>query len=328
MPQASYIYTVFVSHVIASLPFLLLGIVVSSVLLVFVDEHQLVEKLPRSRILAVIIGSSLGILLPVGQYGNIPVARRLLLQGVSVPVCISFLIASPTINPFVIWNSWQVLGDHPRLLFLRILGAWFISMMVGLVFSIYTEQPYPVESESTSLENRSTLVRSGTILQPSALSQPLHRAGNLIYEYKGIPGTSLSRRQQCVVFVENLSRELLELGSLLLIGAAIATVLQVFLPRTQLLAWGQTPLTQIFALLGLSLVISLNSLWTPHFLSPLMSTLLYGSSLVFLLFGSLFNLPSLMLLFGTIQGKAALYLLILGTQLILILGLAINFYFS
>ena len=139
MSQFHYIYTLFVSHLLGSLPFLLFGAMVSSGLLVFVDEHQLVAKLPRSRILAVIIGSSLGLLLPVGQYGNIPVTRRLLLQGVSAPLCISFLIASPIINPFVIWNSWQILGNHPRLLFLRIVSAWLIGIMIGLVFSAYSE---------------------------------------------------------------------------------------------------------------------------------------------------------------------------------------------
>ena len=123
MSQLNYIYTLFVSNLLIAVPFLLIGIVSSSILLVFIDEHQLVNKLPRTRILAVIIGSSLGFLLPVGQYGNLPIVRRLLLQGVSIPLCISFLIASPTVNPFVISNSWQLLGDHPTLVFLRILGV-------------------------------------------------------------------------------------------------------------------------------------------------------------------------------------------------------------
>ena len=109
MDQLKYIYTLFVSNLLISLPFLLLGIVISSGLLVFVDEHQLVAKLPRTRILAVIIGSSLGFLLPFGQYGNLPIVRRLLLQGLPIPLCVSFLVASPTVNPFVIYNSWQVL---------------------------------------------------------------------------------------------------------------------------------------------------------------------------------------------------------------------------
>ena len=164
MSQLNYIYTLFVSNLLISLPFLLLGIVISSALLVFVDEDQLVAKLPRTRILAVIIGSSLGFLLPVGQYGNLPIVRRLLLQGVSIPLCISFLIASPTVNPFIISNSWQILGDYPTLVFLRILGGWLIAILVGLIFSAYPEKSIVIDESSSVLQSRSTLVHSGTIL--------------------------------------------------------------------------------------------------------------------------------------------------------------------
>ncbi|MEA5535349.1 permease [Crocosphaera sp. XPORK-15E] len=328
MPQPSYIYTLFVSHVLESLPFLLLGIIISSGLLVFVDEHELVAKFPRSRILGVIIGSSLGLLLPVGQYGNIPVTRRLLLQGVSIPVCISFLIASPTINPFVILSSWQVLGGHPRLIFLRILGAWLIGIIIGFVFSTYSDKPVASEGETAILETRSTLVRSGTIVRPLEGFQPLHRAGNLIYENKEMSGAYRTLKQQLYVFVDNLIREFLELGSILILGAAISTAFQVFLPQAQLLAWGQTPLTQILVMGLLSLVISLNSLWAASFVSPLTTTLLLGSGFVFLLFNSLFNISSLALLFATIRGKAAIYLIIITTQLILLFAFVLNFYFG
>ena len=191
MSQLNHIYTLFISNLLISLPFLLLGIVVSSGLLVFVDEHQLVSKLPRTRILAVIIGSSLGFLFPVGQYGNLPIVRRLLLQGVPIPLCISFLVASPTVNPFIISNSWQVLGDHPRLVFLRILGAWIMGIMVGLVFSAYPEKSVIIDESSSVLKSRSSLVNSGTILEDSKGVKPFHRSGNLIYEYQGSIRTSL-----------------------------------------------------------------------------------------------------------------------------------------
>ncbi len=234
MSQLSYIYTLFISHLLGSLPFLILGILVSSGLLVFIDEHQLADKLPRSRILTVIIGSSFGLLLPLGQYGNIPVIRRLLLQGVPIPLCISFLIASPTVNPFVIRNSWQLLGNHPRLLFLRILGAWLIAIMIGLVFSAYSEKSVTLDEKTPILRTRSTLVRSGTILPFLDNSQPLHRAGNLIYEYQGTMGVSLSLWQKLSLFFDNLIREFLELGSILIIGAVISTAFKLFFPKHNL----------------------------------------------------------------------------------------------
>ena len=76
------------------------------------------------------------------------------------------------------------------------------------------------------------------------------------------------------------------------------------------------------------LVISFNSLNSAYFLTPLLSSILYGSGLVFLLLNSLFNISSLILLLGIVRIKFASYIVILTAQLILVLGLTINFYIS
>ena len=176
------------------------------------------------------------------------------------------------------------------------------------------------------LRSRSTLVRSGTILSPLDRSQPLHRAGNLIYEYQGTVGNYRSLWQNLLIFFDNLIREFIELGSILILGVAISTAFQVFLPQSQLFQWGQTPLTQIIIMVFFGLVLSFNSLWSPYFLTPLLSSFLSGSSLVFLSFNSLFNISSLILLFSIMRVKVSVYLIILTAELILILGLILNFY--
>ncbi|GBF83717.1 permease [Aphanothece sacrum] len=328
MPQLSYAYTLFLSNVIASLPFLLFGIMVSSGLLVFVNEHDFLAKLPRNRILGAIVGSSLGMVLPVGQYGNIPVTRRLLLQGVSIPLSISFLIASPVINPFVIWISWQVLGTHPRLLFLRIFSAWLIGIIMGLIFSTYGDKTYESIPRNSGLEMRSTLLSSGNYLLPSQTSQPLHRAGNLIYEYTATTEIPLTWPKRCLLFGESLIQEFLELGSILILGCAIVTAIQVFLPQGQLLDWAQTPVNQMLVMVLFSMVASVGSLWAPYVINPLMSTFLYGSNLTFLLLSSLIDIKNIGLLFIILRPKIAVYLLIFTAQLMGLLCLALNFYFS
>ncbi|XHU96189.1 MAG: permease [cyanobacterium endosymbiont of Rhopalodia gibba] len=328
MSELSYDVTLFLSHVLKSLPFLLWGIIVSSGLLAFVDEHQFVAKLPQNRILGAIVGSSLGIMIPVGQYGNIPVTRRLLLQGASVPLSISFLIASPTINPFVIWVSWGVLGSYPRLLFLRILGAWLIGIILGLIFSAYADKPSVKSTNLSPLTMYSTLLHSGTLLRSRNTAPTLHRTGSLIYEYKANSAIPEHFWGRCSLFLDNLIKEFLELGSILLLGCVITTMAQVFLPQAQLLTWGQTPVTQILVMSLFSLVLSFNSLWTPYFINPLTNKFLYGSNLVFLLLSSLINLKSLSLLFMTIRPKAAIYILILTAQLMILLCFTLNFYLS
>jgi uncharacterized membrane protein YraQ (UPF0718 family) len=328
MIQLNSTFTLFLSLLLESLPFLLLGILVSSWLLVFVDEHQLVAKLPRNPILGAIVGSSLGMLIPVTQYGNIPVTRRLLMEGVPLSVAVSFFIAAPTINPFTIWLTWKTFPEQPLLLVLRVLLTWVIAVTIATIFSAYKEKPLPSEAEVTPLSRRSRLLKSGTFLRLPPESQPLHRMGSLIYEYKTATSSNQSFPLALSLFLENAVRETVELGSLLLVGCAIAAAGQTFLPQTDILSWGQTPPTQILALMLLGFILSLGSSADIFFVTHLTETFLKGALLSFLLFSSIIDLKSLGLIFSTLRLRAALYLIILGAQLTFLLALLLDFYVS
>lgn len=322
LTMLSYALTLFFSLIITSLPFLLLGILISSGLLVLVDNHYLLTKLPRSRLLGAILGSSLGLIIPVGSYGNIPVTRRLLLQGISPAIAISFLIAAPTLNPIVIWLTWILFPQHPQILFFRLLIGWSMGIIVGLLLSISP----PSFTAPSFLANRSFFLTTGSDLLTSPESQPLHRSGNLIYEYKSETPTHHPWRQRWRWIVDNSWQELRELGSILLVGCAIAATLQVLIVPAQLLTWGQTPLTQLLVMPVLSLILSLGTVAGSCWLSPLNETLFSGSILAFLLFTAFADLKAIGLLFLTFRPKAILYLLLILSQLILLITLIFNFY--
>jgi uncharacterized protein len=295
-PLLNEALTLFFSQLLLSIPFLLLGIVLSSVLLVFVDEHKLIARFPQNRILSSIVGSSLGILLPVGQYGTIPVVRRLLLQGAPIPLAISFLVAGPTVNPIVIWFTLSTLNVQPRLIFLRIVLTWFMAVIIALVFSSYREKP----SSELILNpvSRVQFLRSGTFLVDEAKSDPLQRSGNLIYEYAMPEVHQRSWLEKLSLFFRNGIQESLELIPFLLLGSAIAAGSQLYLPQASLLNWAVDPLTQILVMMGLGIILSLGSLSSASFLVPLTGNLWIGSSLAFLLIDSVINLKSLALLFA------------------------------
>jgi hypothetical protein len=324
MTQLNYAFTLFVSLFVGAIPFLLLGILVSSWLLVFINEHQFVARFPRSRILGAIVGSSLGMLVPVGQYGNIPVTRRLLMHGVPIPVAISFLVAAPTINPFVLWLTWKAFPEQPQILFFRVLFAWIIAVVIACIFSTYRDK-LPDNGETNEIESRSSLLRSGSFLRSQQQNQPLHRVGNLVYEYQTtIPNKSWNLSVR--LFLENTIRELLELASFLVLGCAITSLAQVFLPQEVLLNWSKTPSTQILVMLLLGVVLSIGSTANVFFTSFLTGTFLKGALLAFLLLSSIIDLKGIALMLLTFRPKFVLYLLILATQITFLLTLLLNFY--
>jgi len=75
--QLNNAFTLFLSLLVEAMPFLLLGF---GLLLLFVDERQLIARLPKNPLLGALVGSMVGLLFPACECGNVPVARRLL-QG-------------------------------------------------------------------------------------------------------------------------------------------------------------------------------------------------------------------------------------------------------
>jgi uncharacterized protein len=141
--QLSRGFTLFLSLLVEALPFLLLGVIFSSLLLLFIDERKLIAILPKHPLLGALAGSAIGFIFPVCECGNIPVARRLLTQGVSSSVAISFLLAAPTINPIVIWVTWAAFRDQPEIVVLRIGFSFVIAATLGWVFSTQAD-PRPL----------------------------------------------------------------------------------------------------------------------------------------------------------------------------------------
>ena len=81
MNQLNSALTLFMSLLVEAMPFLLLGVAFSSGLKLFIDEKKLVAAMPSHPLFGALAGSLVGFLFPVCECGNVPVARRLLVQG-------------------------------------------------------------------------------------------------------------------------------------------------------------------------------------------------------------------------------------------------------
>ena len=77
--------TLSISVVIESLPFVVLGIVLSIVVQVWLPDGILMKYLPRNPFLRRLCISMFGIFLPVCECGNVPLARGLIVGGFTVP---------------------------------------------------------------------------------------------------------------------------------------------------------------------------------------------------------------------------------------------------
>jgi uncharacterized membrane protein YraQ (UPF0718 family) len=353
MVQLNNGITLFFSLLVEAMPFLLLGVIFSSVLLLFVDEQKLLALIPRNVLLAALAGGLIGFLFPVCECGNIPVARRLLMKGAPTAVAIGFLLAAPTVNPIVFWATWMAFRDQPEIVFLRVGFTLIVAMSIALIFSAQADmRPFlqdnlarlmgDPETSSSGVIPRSgaAALADGPADDPEAVS-PLLRSGTFLLQSPGQvlqldapPAQVLAQVAAAPpplgvrlrMMVDNMVLEMRELGAVLILGSAIAAFVQVAIPRDVILNLGQGPVTSIVAMMALAWVVSICSTVDSFFALSFASVFTSGSLLAFLVFGPMIDLKNISLLLTLFKGRAILYLFLLAAQITFLLTLVMNLY--
>lgn len=339
MNQLNNAFTLFLSLLVESMPFLLVGVLFSGLLLLFIDERQLIAKLPKNPLLGALVGSMVGFLFPVCECGNVPVARRLLMQGVPAPVAIGFLLAAPTINPIVIWATWTAFRDQPEIVVLRVVFSLAIATIIGWVFSVQTDlqpllqpavaaawksnqkqfQAQPITAETETPQ----LLQSGTfwLAEPG---NPVRLDASVLQATLAATTTAKPLSDRLRLLLDNTVQELRELGSVLVVGSAIAALFQVLVKREVILNLGGGEVTSIVTMMLLAGLVSICSTVDSFFALSFASTFTSGSLLAFLVFGPMIDLKGIGLLLSIFKPKAVIYLFALAAQLTFLFTLFIN----
>lgn len=337
MTQLHEAFTIFLSLLVEAIPFLTFGVVLSSALLVFSDEKKLIAYIPRNPFLGAIAGSLVGFMFPVCECGNVPVARRFLMQGLPPSVAVAFLLAAPTINPIVIWSTWVAFRDQPGMVVARVVCSLIITVIISWVFSrqldavpllkpalgrrlAYLNRP---EETPKAIACESPLLQSGTFILGTGTGNQTLRLDEQAVETL-LPPIAPSRWE---MFTDNIVQELRELGGMLILGSLIAAVIQVFIPREWILLLGQGTISSILAMMLLSVVVSVCSTVDSFFALSFVSTFTSSSLLAFLVFGPMIDVKSIGLLLSVFQRRIVIYLLLLAGQLTFLLSLAHSYLF-
>ena len=196
--------------------------------------------MPKNPLLGAICGSMIGFLFPVCECGNVPVARRFLMQGIPTPVAIGFLLAAPTSNPIVIWATWVAFREQPEIVVLRVVLSFVIASIIGFIFSYQKDlspiiQPAlarylrlnpPTKQKKQDIRQRalasksattSSLLQSGNYWLGSKTNSPQRIESNLSDTLtESVVNKSTSEIMQMVL--ENTIKELRDMGAVLVLG--------------------------------------------------------------------------------------------------------------
>ncbi|MEI6380708.1 MAG: permease [Cyanobacteriota bacterium ELA615] len=327
MSQLQDAFSLFLSLLVEALPFLLLGVIFSSALLVLIKEDQLLKHFPTNPIAGALLGSFIGFLMPVCECGNVPVARRLLIKGVPPAVTVGFLLAAPTVNPIVIWSTWTAFKDQPEIVIFRVLFSLLIATIVASIFSTQKD----ISVLLSPLLSRKIAYSKKTVTAKYSTDSFLQSGTFLL----STPGNPIKLDSEAITlvpsrwdtFVDNLTQELRELGGMLVLGSAIAACIQVFVPRDIILHLGSGVLTSIISMMILGSIVSICSTVDAFFALSFASTFTTSSLIAFLVIGPMVDLKSISLLLSVFKPRIIFYMLGLAVQLTFILAICHSFFF-
>lgn len=293
--------TVFLGIFIEAVPFLLMGTVASGLVEVFVRREDLMALIPRSRVLAPLVGGLMGFAFPVCECGVIPLTRRLYRKGLPLSSGIAFLLAAPIINPVVMASTFAAYG-FGLVLLARLGFGLLVALIVGLLFSL-AHSP-------------------ARVMLPEAMAPIMGGAGD------SVPLVALERPAPFQVRLKRALRiagdEFFEMGRYLILGSLLAALMQTAVPQRLLLSVGSGPFVSVVAMQALAYVLSVCSTVDAFASLAFVNTFTAGSLLAFLVFGPMVDIKSTLMFLGVFRRKYVVYLVLLPFLLTLLMGVFLN----
>ncbi len=288
--------TIFLGILIEAIPFLLLGVLVSQILGLALRGDRGLFWLPRSRLASLASLAGFGMLFPVCECGNVPVARRLVGRGVPVAGAMVFLLAAPALNPVVALSTYAAFRDNPVLVAYRLGFTFLVAFGVGLVLSFH---PRPDE-----------LLRHGGKARASL--DPLGATG---------PASAGALRR----FAGGVLSEFSEMGAVLIVGGAAAALTQMVVPRGVLLGLGQGPVLSVVVMMAFAVVLSVCSTVDAFVALAYAGTFSDGSLAAFLVYGPMIDIKSILLMLTVFSPKAVVLVTLLVTEAAFLIGVGLNY---
>lgn len=284
--------TIFLGIITEAIPFILLGVLVSSFISHFIQRDRLLKFIPKNRFGAILCAMGLGFLFPVCECGNVPVARKLLQKGVAPYAVIAFLLSAPVLNPLVLIATWSAFHFMPQIFYLRIVFTFLIAFFIGLMISFHPD--------------------------PEVLL-----AKNLKKNHDHDLHPNSPTKNRFLAFLKTASIDFFEMLKVLVIGASLSAVIQLIIPRAVLLNLGNGPVLSIVAMILFAVITAVCSNVDAFIALSFVNTFTAGALLAFLTFGPLIDLKSIFMIKTALSWRAIL--LIFGTALLLTLLFTLSY---
>ena len=261
---ASTFGTLLLAIVVQAVPFLVLGVLVSGAIAAWMPKDVLAKVTPRSPWLAVPTAGAAGMVLPGCECASVPVSQSLMRRGLSQAAALAFLLAAPAVNPIVLVATAVAFQGNTMMVWARLAASLLAVVVIGWVWIAVGKQEW-MKSQSG-------------------------------HEHEG--------QSKADIFRETAVHDLLQAGGFLVVGAAAAAALKVFVPAGVLATLTANPWLAILVMAALAVALSLCSEADAFVVSSL-TTVSPTAQLAFLVVGPMVDIKLFAMQSGAFGTKFA-----------------------
>lgn len=293
MDQIQTFKTMLISIVLEALPYILIGVFVSSLMQLFVSEKWISRFCPQNPVLGILFACLLGIIFPICECGMIPIVRRLMVMGMPLYIGVVFILVGPTVNPVVYASTYQAFRLQPEILYSRMGLALVVGFIIGLI--IYT-----------------------------------FRSGNSLKYTKVIPQSSQSDSthkhtgNKFLSMMDHAANEFFDMGKYLIIGSILTAAIQSFVPRDFLVQLGQGEVGSHLFMMAFAFILSICSTSDAFVASSFLHTFSASSIVSFLVFGAMVDFKSTLMLLSVFTKRFVIRLVTLVSITVLVLSIMLG----
>lgn len=286
--------TVFLSILIQAFPFILLGVLISSLIQVFVSNETIVRLFPREKGFGFIAAIFGGLLFPVCDCAIVPIAAGLVKKGVPYPTAITFMLAAPIVNPLVIVSTIYAFPGQPFIVVLRLYLGIAIALAVGLILPVFSEE----NSVLLTTVNR-TACRCGYCENMTSAKGLWDKAG-AAFRHAGA--------------------EFFEVGRFIVIGAFLSSIVQTLLPKDILVKMGGGNTASLVIMMLAAFVLSVCSTSDAFIARTFVNRFSMSAVMGFMVLGPMIDIKNVLMLLGNFKKRFVikLVLILFGTSFVIL----------
>jgi uncharacterized membrane protein YraQ (UPF0718 family) len=291
---------IFISIILQSLPFVLLGLFASALVQRYLSEQAVARWMPRRVFPAVLSAGLFGFVAPVCDCGAIPLGRRLASKGVPPFAALTFMLAAPVVNPIVAVSTFVAFQGSWLTVALRLGMTLIVAIVIGMLAS----------GISPKIQ---TLAR-----------QPRPTAGEGRPGPDSTGGIDVTDDRSLSGLVRHVNIEFFDVMFYVVLGALCTAAVQALFARRELLDFGTSPVGSILALMPLATLLSICSEADAFVARAFAGTFSPGSVLAFMVIGQIVDLRNGLLFVRTTGARVAIFVVLVAYLLVFTQALGVN----